>query len=106
MADVYPTELKRTDDRRLLIRWSDGQTRQYSYRELRDACPCASCREKRGAASPAATLLPVLSAAEAQPLGISGMKPIGNYAYGIEFTDGHDTGIYTLEYLQELGSPA
>jgi DUF971 family protein len=34
------------------------------------------------------------------------MKPIGNYAYGIEFSDGHDTGIYTFEYLRELGEEA
>ncbi|HVX62064.1 MAG TPA: gamma-butyrobetaine hydroxylase-like domain-containing protein [Pirellulales bacterium] len=32
-----------------------------------------------------------------------GMKPVGNYAYAIEFSDGHDTGIYTCEFLRELG---
>lgn len=31
------------------------------------------------------------------------MKPIGNYAYGIAFTDGHDSGIYSLELLRHLG---
>jgi DUF971 family protein len=31
------------------------------------------------------------------------MKPVGNYAYAISFSDGHDTGIYTIEYLRELG---
>ncbi len=34
------------------------------------------------------------------------MKPVGNYAYSIEFSDGHDTGIYTFEYLRELGREA
>jgi DUF971 family protein len=34
------------------------------------------------------------------------MAPVGNYAYAIAFSDGHDTGIYTIEYLRELGSPA
>jgi DUF971 family protein len=33
------------------------------------------------------------------------MKPVGQYAYSIAFTDGHDTGIYTLEYLRELAVP-
>ena len=37
---------------------------------------------------------------------IRGMSPVGNYAYAIEFNDGHDTGIYPLEQLRELGSPA
>jgi DUF971 family protein len=45
----------------------------------------------------------VLSAAETQPLAIRDMKPVGNYAYAISFSDGHDTGIYTIEYLRELG---
>ena len=38
-----------------------------------------------------------------RPLKIIAMKPVGNYAYSIAFSDGHDTGIYTLELLQELG---
>ena len=40
------------------------------------------------------------------PLAIAGMKPVGQYAYSIEFSDGHSSGIYTLEYLRELGGPA
>ena len=45
----------------------------------------------------------VLSAAEARPLELQGMTPVGNYAYALAFSDGHDTGIYTLELLRELG---
>ncbi len=52
---------------------------------------------------PPATLLPILTAAEAAPLTIAAMKPVGRYAYGIDFSDGHDTGIFTLESLRELG---
>jgi DUF971 family protein len=48
-------------------------------------------------------LLPVLSTAEARPLKLLGMKPVGNYAYAIDFSDGHDTGIFTFELLLELG---
>ena len=32
------------------------------------------------------------------------MEPMGRYAYAIHFTDGHDTGLYTLESLRELGT--
>ncbi len=88
---------------RLVIEWSDGQVREYTFRELRDGCPCATCREKRGAPAEPAALLPVLSAAEIQPLKILAMQPVGNYAYSITFSDDHDTGIFTLEYLRELG---
>ncbi len=101
---LQPVKLARADEKSIMIDWSDGQRRQYSFRELRDACPCATCREKRSEAAPAtANLLPVLSVAEARPLTIAKMEPVGNYAYSIEFSDGHDTGIYTLELLRQLG---
>tara|TARA_Y100001934_G_C12142109_1_gene673048 strand:+ start:400 stop:507 length:108 start_codon:yes stop_codon:yes gene_type:complete len=31
------------------------------------------------------------------------MDPVGNYAYCIAFSDGHDTGIYQLTLLLEIG---
>jgi DUF971 family protein len=99
-----PTELKLVDPSRLRIAWSDGEVREYSVRELRDQCPCATCREKRTAPPAPATELPVLSPAETQPLRITTMHPTGRYAYSIHFSDGHDTGIYTLELLRELGN--
>ena len=34
------------------------------------------------------------------------MEPAGNYAYHISFSDGHNTGIYTLDYLHALGEEA
>jgi DUF971 family protein len=100
---AQPTKLELAAPDRLRITWNDGQFRDYSVRELRDKCPCATCREKRNAPPPPATLLPIITAAEAQPLRITAMKPVGNYAYSIDFSDGHDTGIYTLETLHEWG---
>jgi DUF971 family protein len=107
--DTRPVHLALAGEDRLLIEWSDGQKRQYTFRELRDNCPCATCREKRRQPpEPAAPTggfvgLPVLSAAEARPLKILEMAPVGNYAYAINFSDGHNTGIFTLELLRELG---
>src|SRR5688500_9285421 len=36
-------------------------------------------------------------------VGISAIEPVGMYAVKLVFTDGHDTGIYSWEYLYELG---
>jgi DUF971 family protein len=99
---INPTKLELAGGNALRITWSDGQVRDYGFRELRDACPCATCREKRKA-PPAAALFPIVTEAETRPLRIAAMKPVGKYAYSIEFSDGHDTGIYTLESLRELG---
>ena len=101
-----PTKLELVESSHLRITWSDGQVREYSLRELRDKCPCAACREKRNAPPPSPLQLRIISAAEAQPLRITAMKPVGNYAYSIDFSDGHNTGIYTLESLRELGHDA
>ena len=98
-----PTDLQITEDNTLLIRWSDGQERHYSFRELRDACPCAFCREEPSGDQQTSAILPVLSTAETEPIRITGMKPVGNYAYSIAFSDGHDLGIFRFDLLQQLG---
>ncbi len=101
---LQPTELKLVSPELLQIDWSDGQVRQYTVRELREKCPCASCREKRRAPPPLQTELPVLSQSETEPLRITKMEPQGHYAYAIHFSDGHNTGLFTLDTLRELGN--
>lgn len=93
----------------ILITWSDSTTRRYSPGNLRKNCPCALCKEKRGhepQPQAAAKFLPVISLAETMPLEITGMKPIGNYAYNIQFSDGHSSGIFEFQSLYELGELA
>ena len=97
-----PTGLKNDGDA-LLITWSDGAQHRLPWRLLREVCPCATCRAYREQPPEPASLLPVLKPEEAQPLRPRSVRPLGNYAYGIAFSDGHDTGIYTLEFLRELG---
>ncbi|MEX0701357.1 MAG: DUF971 domain-containing protein [Planctomycetales bacterium] len=99
-----PVSLKSAGDA-LLIEWSDGATHRLPWSLLREACPCATCNEKRRNPPPPADL-PVLSLDEARPVRATAMRPVGNYAYAIHFTDGHTTGIYTLEHLRALGERA
>jgi len=103
---VHPTALKLTPENRLLIDWSDGQRRSYTIRGLRDSCPCATCREKRSAPPPDPLALPMVKNVQTQLLTIAGMEPMGNYAYSIAFSDGHDTGIFAFDLLKQLGEPA
>ncbi len=100
--NFYPTDISLSDDHCLVIEWNDNASSRIPFKALRDNCPCAHCREAARNLQPA-ELLPVISAAEARPLMIQGMKPLGNYAYTIAFSDGHDTGIYKLELLRQLG---
>lgn len=100
---AQPQQLKMLDPETLQIRWSDGETLRYGVRHLRENCPCATCMEKQKAPPPMPTALPVITAAETQPLRITKMEPMGRYAYAIHFSDGHDTGLFTLDALRELG---
>jgi DUF971 family protein len=97
---------KRLDirDGKLVIEWNDGQKREIAFGALREVCPCATCREKRAKPPAPSGGLNVLSMAEARPLAVLAMRPVGNYAYSIAFSDGHDTGIFTLELLRSMGT--
>jgi DUF971 family protein len=94
-----PAALRREGTDRLIIEWKDGHRSSYTWKHLRDNCPCASCREER--------LQPpdpfrLLKPSELVPLALVSMTPVGHYAYKINWSDGHDTGIFTLEHLREL----
>jgi DUF971 family protein len=96
---VHPLVLSREGTDRLIIDWSDGHRSSYTWKHLRDNCPCAGCREER--------LKPpdpfrILKPSELVPLAPVAVVPVGHYAYKITWSDGHDTGIYTLENLREL----
>lgn len=98
-----PTSLKSEGDS-LVIHWSDGVVHQLRWSFIREQCPCATCRAEREKSDPPDNNpLNILEPGQAQPTRPVDMRPIGNYAYGIEFNDGHNTGIYSLEYLRFLG---
>lgn len=101
--EVTPTGLSRADDGSIKISWSDETESTWTVGQLRKACPCATCREKRRSEADAPKRpmeLPILSAAEAKPLEIESMRPVGTYAYNISFSDGHSSGIYTFAILR------
>jgi DUF971 family protein len=103
MTPVQPVELQKTRNRELFIRWSDGLEQTIPFRRLRDACQCAKCIEKRNESKVSKPgLLPVLTPAETLPLEILKMEPVGNYAYSIHFSDGHSSGIFSLELLRAI----
>lgn len=99
-----PTALSRPSATVLRIEWNDGLTADIPVSKLRDQCPCATCNERRNAAGKPKSLFPILDPAETLPASIASMKPVGHYAYSIHFSDGHDTGIFTLEMLRELSA--
>ena len=99
-----PTKLELAEGTRLRIAWSDGQVREYAVRAACDKpAPAPPAAKSATRAAISAGAVPIVSDADIRPLRITAMKPVGNYAYSIDFSDGHNTGIYTLESLRELG---
>ena len=93
-----PTALFLDSDGKLAIEWSDGRRRRYEVGELRRCCPCATCRYERDAAGRT-----VGAPDDFSTVALSQVLPVGNYAYNVQFSDGHSTGIFSLEMLLELG---
>ncbi|WP_145384069.1 DUF971 domain-containing protein [Stieleria neptunia] len=108
--DILPESIARDGESAIVITWTDGKVTRLTARQLRQACPCATCREKKRAdesadETPSKSLtLPVLKAEEARPLTITSMRPVGSYAYNIAFSDGHSSGLFPLTMLHELGA--
>lgn len=80
----------------LRLHWADGHVQRLAPRDLRIACPCAKCRDE----VTGARLLDPGSV----PLDIRMTRiwSVGNYALGLAFSDGHDTGIYTFRSLRSM----
>ena len=73
---------------------------------LRNACPCATCHEERektgrlpGEAKPKEQTLLMMYEAPVKPLEVT---PVGKYALKFKWTDGHESGIYSWEYLRRV----
>lgn len=92
-----------SDGDALVIEWDDGVRHRLPWALLRRRCPCATCRTEREKPPQPASLLPVIRPEEAAPVRPTSMQPMGSYAYHIAFSDGHTSGIFTLDYLRELG---
>jgi DUF971 family protein len=80
------------------ILWDDGMSFIYSAQFLRQRCPCAVCRETPGHPPP--------QSIPSQGITLKAAHPIGRYALQFVFSDGHDTGIYSYEYLRKIGPEA
>jgi len=91
-----PTDLAFDNDGQLLVRWDDGKESRFAPRWLRARCPCAECVEEWSGRR-------VVGDAQVRDdIRPRGMHQVGRYAMQIEWSDGHNSGIYSWEYLLKL----
>ena len=91
-----PTEIKLHQKSRVMeIAFDDGNTFRLPYEYLRVYSPSAEVRGH----GPGQEVLQTGK----QSVEIRSMEAVGSYAVQPQFSDGHATGIYSWDYLYELG---
>ncbi len=96
----YPAEIQRNDQGVMRILWNDGHESRFPYASLRDACPCATCREER--ALKQRDPFQIVTTGATQVMEPTHLSTVGNYALNIEWSDGHRTGIYPWDMLRAM----
>ena len=95
---MRPVNLKNEDNVRLIISWDDGSETASDWFRMRANCPCAGCVDEMTGKR---TLNPEDLPADVRPNSVSF---VGQYAVRFNWSDGHDTGIYTFDKLREISS--
>lgn len=97
---VEPTQIIEESDSELTIVWSDDSQKSYTAAGLRRSCPCATCvNEWTGAKI-------LRDESVADDLKIVNTAVVGRYALNFRFSDGHETGIYSFQFLKNLKTPS
>ena len=96
---MTPVSIKRHSPTELRITWDDGHISLFTFGFLRDNCPCASC-------SGETVLLreyhaPAPDKTTPGRYELKGIEQVGAYAIQLLWADGHNTGIYSWEYLRD-----
>jgi DUF971 family protein len=100
MTSSDPQHIAISKSKGITIDWKDGHHSPYALKYLRDHCPCAACTGAHGtepvkpSSSPLQLYTPTLKILEVQP--------VGNYAIGIKWSDGHSSGIYSYDHLRSI----
>ena len=96
MAKVNPTENQMHQKSRILeISFDDGQRFEYSCEYLRVYSPSAEVAGH----GPGQEVLQIGK----EDVSITAIDPVGNYAVRLVFDDNHDSGLYSFDYLYDLG---
>jgi DUF971 family protein len=91
-----PTEIKLHKVSRMLeVSFDDGKTFKLPFEFLRVYSPSAEVRGH----GPGQEVLQTGK----KDVDVAHIEPVGHYAVRLDFSDGHNTGIYSWDYLYESG---
>jgi DUF971 family protein len=97
---MQPKQIKIKEKENLLIKWDDDSETMLSLKYMRDECPCAGCKGEtillRTYRPPKPRIL------SPDMYKVKSINVVGGYAIQIAWKDGHETGIYSWEYIRQL----
>src|SRR5947209_2670045 len=96
---MFPKEI--TADRQagtISVVWEDGHRSLYTAEQLRWLCPCATCAGEMGRPG----LLAGLDRLPAEEFRLEDVRAVGSYAIAPLWGSGHNTGIYSFDYLRSI----
>ncbi|MBF0273724.1 MAG: P-loop NTPase [Nitrospinae bacterium] len=83
---------------KITLRWADGNTMSVKNFDLRVNCKCANCiHEITGE-----KLLDIMDVPE--DIVAEEIKPVGNYAISVHWSDGHSSGLYSYNLIKSLST--
>ena len=86
----------------LAIQWNEGAESYLDLQLLRRACPCAACGGEPDVLGN--IMRPSVSYSD-NSFDLVGFEIVGGYAIQPRWADGHQTGIYSFQYLRRLSQP-
>lgn len=93
---LEPVQIVEENDAEVSIKWSDDVETRYNAAELRRSCPCAGCiNEWTGEKMLDDSNVP-------DDISFRHISIVGRYALNFHFSDGHDSGIFSFDYLRKL----
>ncbi len=90
------------DHRLMQINWADGHESVYDFTYLRQECPCAACQPWKEGLGPVGVKGETARNAVGELRRVEDVSQVGSYALQFDWTDGHNSGIYSFEYLRNL----
>ena len=98
---LEPANIQQIGDE-LAICWNDATESYLDLQLLRRACPCAACGGEPDVLGN--IIRPNVSYSE-NSFELSGFQIVGGYAIQPHWADGHNTGIYSFQYLRRISQP-
>jgi len=93
---LRPAGIQQISDNVLGITWNDGHESRYPVKALREACECAACIDEWSGEK---RIVPGSIPADVHPIEIN---PVGLYGIRIDWSDGHNSGIYAFPHIRAL----